>query len=312
VKNSISHDLSDQERVLEPLAHALAAGFTEAGRSTLSSTATTTCVKSEPASLRGLLKSTGLTGADIRFDAGISGSALLVLANPDLALIGGLISGLEFAAEETIGAEVMEACLQFFAKAMEACGKSLAHSHGLAIHSLAPELLNPDGKSDSLRALADSYADTVCLTFQITMEGHPAPQFMFLVDRDLLASLNAQLPNYAVAASGGSARSRSENAASKGTGVQGETQPPKWNMDLILDVELEVAVSFGETEMPLRDILKLGVGSVIELEKAVNDPVAILVNNKPIARGEVVVVDGNYGVRVLEVESTADRIRSLG
>jgi flagellar motor switch protein FliN/FliY len=77
-------------------------------------------------------------------------------------------------------------------------------------------------------------------------------------------------------------------------------------------VELEVAVSFGETQMALRDILKLGVGSVVELEKSVNDPVAILVNHKPIARGEVVMVDGNYGVKVLEVESTADRIRSLG
>jgi flagellar motor switch protein FliN/FliY len=56
----------------------------------------------------------------------------------------------------------------------------------------------------------------------------------------------------------------------------------------------------------------LGVGSVIELDKAVNDPVTILVNRKPVARGEVVMVDGNYGVRILEVESTADRIKSLG
>ena len=86
----------------------------------------------------------------------------------------------------------------------------------------------------------------------------------------------------------------------------------QYNIDLLLDVELEVVVSFGETQMPLRDILKLGAGSVVELEKGVNDPVTILVNQKPIARGEVVMVDGNYGVKVLEVESTADRIRSLG
>lgn len=90
-----------------------------------------------------------------------------------------------------------------------------------------------------------------------------------------------------------------------------ETQPPKWNMDLILDVELGVTVSFGETRMPLRDVVKLGVGSLIELDRGLNDPVTILVNDKPIATGEVVVVEGNYGVKVLEVESTADRIRSL-
>jgi flagellar motor switch protein FliN len=85
-----------------------------------------------------------------------------------------------------------------------------------------------------------------------------------------------------------------------------------WNIDLLLDVELPISVSFGHSEMLLKDILKLGAGSVIELDKSVNDPVSIIVNHKPIAKGEVVMVDGNYGVRILEVESTADRIRSLG
>lgn len=85
-----------------------------------------------------------------------------------------------------------------------------------------------------------------------------------------------------------------------------------WNIDLLLDVELPISVSFGHCDMLLKDILKLGAGSVIELDKSVNDPVSIIVNHKPIAKGEVVMVDGNYGVRILEVESTADRIRSLG
>jgi flagellar motor switch protein FliN len=85
-----------------------------------------------------------------------------------------------------------------------------------------------------------------------------------------------------------------------------------WNIEMLLDVELPVSVSFGNSEMPLKDVLKLGTGSVIELDKSVNDPVTIIVNHKPIARGEVVMVDGNYGVRILEVESKADRIRSLG
>ena len=93
------------------------------------------------------------------------------------------------------------------------------------------------------------------------------------------------------------------------------SQPPRgknWNLDLLLDVELPVSVSFGDSEMALKDVLKLGAGSVIELDRAVNDPVTIVVNHKPIAKGEVVMVDGNYGVRILEVESRADRIRSLG
>jgi flagellar motor switch protein FliN len=95
------------------------------------------------------------------------------------------------------------------------------------------------------------------------------------------------------------------SGAAQGTGGN-------WNIDLLLDVELPVSVSFGNSEMQLKDVLKLGAGSVIELDKSVNDPVTIIVNRKPIAKGEVVMVDGNYGVRILEVESTADRIRSLG
>jgi len=84
------------------------------------------------------------------------------------------------------------------------------------------------------------------------------------------------------------------------------------NLELLMDVDLPISVAFGTTEMTLKDVMNLGTGSVIELNKSVNDPVSIIVNQKPIARGEVVMIDGKYGVRVLEVESTADRIRSLG
>lgn len=107
----------------------------------------------------------------------------------------------------------------------------------------------------------------------------------------------------------GAAQAMGNPGASRGAAAGGAGS---WNIDLLLDVELPIVVSFGATEIPLKDVLRLGVGSVIELEKAVNDPVTITVNQKPIAKGEVVMVDGNYGVRILEVESTAERIRSLG
>jgi flagellar motor switch protein FliN len=107
-----------------------------------------------------------------------------------------------------------------------------------------------------------------------------------------------------------------ENEAPKTSGnsavAAGQGKHENWNIDLLLDVELPISVLFGHSEMPLKDVLKLGAGSVIELDKSVNDPVTIIVNQKPIAKGEVVMVDGNYGVRILEVQSTADRIRSLG
>jgi len=82
-------------------------------------------------------------------------------------------------------------------------------------------------------------------------------------------------------------------------------------MDLLLEVDLPVSISFGRTRLPMKDILKLTTGSIVELNRGVNDPVEVLVNRCLIARGEVVVVDGNYGVRIQEIASRQDRLRSL-
>lgn len=81
-------------------------------------------------------------------------------------------------------------------------------------------------------------------------------------------------------------------------------------MDLLLDVELPVSVSFGRTRLPLEELLKLGAGSIIELGRNADDPVELIVNNCVVALGEVVVVDGNYGVRILRIASRAERLRT--
>jgi flagellar motor switch protein FliN/FliY len=82
-------------------------------------------------------------------------------------------------------------------------------------------------------------------------------------------------------------------------------------MDLLLDVELPVSISFGRTELPLHEVLKLTTGSIVELNRGVNEPVEILVNHCLIARGEVVVIDGNYGVRIQRIVTRPERLRSL-
>ncbi len=87
------------------------------------------------------------------------------------------------------------------------------------------------------------------------------------------------------------------------------TRDPK--LELLMDVELDVTLRFGERQMPLRDILELSAGSVVELNQYVQDPVELLVGKKVIARGEVVVVDGSYGLRVMEIVSPMERIESL-
>jgi flagellar motor switch protein FliN/FliY len=82
-------------------------------------------------------------------------------------------------------------------------------------------------------------------------------------------------------------------------------------MDLLLEIELPVSISFGKINLPMRDVLKLTTGSIVELDRDVNEPVEILVNRCLIARGEVVVVEGNYGVRIQQIASRQDRMRSV-
>jgi flagellar motor switch protein FliN/FliY len=73
------------------------------------------------------------------------------------------------------------------------------------------------------------------------------------------------------------------------------------NLDLVMDVELNVSLRFGQRQLPLHEVLELVSGSVVELDRQVDDPVELLLDGKVIARGEAVIVDGNYGLRVTEI-----------
>jgi flagellar motor switch protein FliN len=82
-------------------------------------------------------------------------------------------------------------------------------------------------------------------------------------------------------------------------------------LELLLDVELEASLRFGSREMPLGEILDLGPGDVVELDRHVADPVDLIVGDKIVARGEVVLVNGNFGLRVTEVAAPRKRLESI-
>ena len=84
------------------------------------------------------------------------------------------------------------------------------------------------------------------------------------------------------------------------------------NLDFILDIPLEVSVELGRAKMLISDLLQLGQGSVIELTKLAGEPLEILVNQKLVARGEVVVVNEKFGVRLTDIISPTERIKQLG
>jgi flagellar motor switch protein FliN/FliY len=102
--------------------------------------------------------------------------------------------------------------------------------------------------------------------------------------------------------------------------VQGLSFPPlqgssltneSGNIGLIMDVSMEMTVELGRTRKQVKEILSMGEGTIVELDKLAGEPVDILVNHKPIAKGEVVVIDENFGVRVTEILSPMERVNDL-
>ena len=83
------------------------------------------------------------------------------------------------------------------------------------------------------------------------------------------------------------------------------------NMAMLLDVRLQVKVRIGQKKMLLKDVIAMDIGSVVELKQLANDPLEVLVDDKVIAKGEVVIVDGNFGIQITEIAPKKDRIEQL-
>lgn len=95
------------------------------------------------------------------------------------------------------------------------------------------------------------------------------------------------------------------------TGQKTISEKQAGNISMLLDVKLPVAIELGRTRMSIGEVLELGSGSIIELDKLAGEPVDILVNGKPLAKGEVVVLDENFGVRITNLISQSERIERM-
>lgn len=96
--------------------------------------------------------------------------------------------------------------------------------------------------------------------------------------------------------------------------IQGAEEPginQKYDIDLILDIPLDVRVELGQVKMVVNDLLQLGQGSIVELNKHISDQVDVFISDKLIARGEVVVVEEKLGIRLTDIISPTERVKSL-
>ena len=101
------------------------------------------------------------------------------------------------------------------------------------------------------------------------------------------------------------------NVEKEDTPGEEEVKEEARNVDLILDIPLTVTVELGRTKMLINDLLQLSQGSVVELAKLVGEPLEVLVNQKLVARGEVVVVNEKFGIRLTDIVSPLERVHSL-
>lgn len=90
-----------------------------------------------------------------------------------------------------------------------------------------------------------------------------------------------------------------------------EQEPDKKNLEFILDIPLQVTVELGRTKMLVKDVLQLNQGAVIELSKLAGEPLDIFVNSKLVARGEAVVVNEKFGVRLVDIVSPNERVEKI-
>ena len=189
---------------------------------------------------------------------------------------------------------------------VEILGQSLAVMARSIGSLLGREVTTEAGTERSPDPPPDEWA-AVTITFASTPEG-AAPN-----EPPLLVGLSPQLVTLVTAPPPDDAEASGQMALAQeeAAGSAARSAPVSRTMELLLDVDLPVSISFGKAKVPMKDVLKLTTGSIVELDRGINEMVEVLVNHCLIARGEVVVVEGNYGVRIQEIASRQDRLRSL-
>jgi len=110
---------------------------------------------------------------------------------------------------------------------------------------------------------------------------------------------------------GNAAAPQAETAEFENLGESPVTSGTTTNLDFLLDIPLEVTVELGRTKMLINNLLQLTQGSVVELEKTAGEPVEIMVNDKLLGKGEVIVVNDRFGIRITEIISQSDRIKNM-
>jgi len=231
----------------------------------------------------------------------------LLMTLADTTIIADLLKEGEGAPSDELSDE-LEKALQIALDQMIAGAEAgLKNSVGEAFSLGTPAIVNLTADNDALNDLKGGEIASAQLT--MVCDNVVDSALFAVASADTLRQLLEEAaPDGVAAVSDGLAPAESESGAQAQAGA--ETADAE-NIDLILDVQLSVVARLGQVQMPISDVLALGPGAIIEVGHSVEEPVELFVNEKLIARGEVVVVDEKFGLKITEIVSPTDRVKSL-
>jgi len=239
----------------------------------------------------------------------VEGKAMVAMPPSLATALGDLMLGGEGEGKETMDDEDLDAAKEIVSNIVGAVTTSLSSQKELPRMSLKVEGIEfiPEEGEVNL----DGYSKMFVYNFSL---GPVNSLIMFIFDSAVEGAFEADdgggdIPELFEPAAAPAAASAAPSTSAAAASHLSDSEMK--NISLILDVRLPVRVRIGQKKMLLKDVLNMDIGSVIELNQLANDPLDILVDDKVIAQGEVVIVDGNFGVQITTIGSKRERLNQL-
>ncbi|MFY9142214.1 flagellar motor switch protein FliY [Sulfuricurvum sp.] len=246
----------------------------------------------------------------VSFSGEASGRGIIMMPPQLATALGDMMLGGDGEAQDTMSDEDIDAAKEIVSNIVGAMSTTLGSQKELPKLTIKPEKAEFIAENGEVNL--DAYAKMFVFSFSL---GSIKSLMMFAIDSNINEALNRGNSSAANTSSPSAPTSNMSMGSifdepSPEPAVKLEEGEMK-NIGLIMDVKLPVRVRIGKKKMLLKDVLSMDIGSVIELNQLANDPLDILVDDHVIAQGEVVIVDGNFGVQITSIGTKRDRLNKL-
>ncbi len=235
----------------------------------------------------------------IAVSGSLNASAMIALTPNLVASLSDMMMGEEGSGREDISDDDLDAAKEITSNIFGAIGNSLSAQKELPVLSFSVVKVEYIGENKEVSL--ENYSKMFVYTFKIE---NIKSLFMFIIDENLENAIFNK-------AKSSVEEKTSDSYKTQGTPAVALNNEEMSNISLIMDVKLPVKVRIGKKKMLLKDVLNMDIGSVVELNQLANDPLEILVDDHVIAEGEVVIVDGNFGVQITTIGTKRERLNQL-